>query len=136
MYGSVARGKWTYESDIDLLLIFSDEITNISRLNKTLTSITIAFEKDILLKNGDNRVISCSLQEYPILLRELCNFRTLFYDIALDGILLLDRDNIGFKFIEENKQRMKKKQVERIFISDKKFFWKRENVKFGEMIEL
>lgn len=136
LYGSVARGKWTNESDIDLLLIFSDEISNKSRLNKTLTNITITFEKTLLLKDGNNRIIYCSLQEYPILLNELSNFRTLFYDLAMDGIILYDRDNIGSNFIERIKKRIVDKNIERVFISDKNFYWKRDNVQFGQVIEL
>ena len=57
LYGSVARGKWTYESDIDLLLIFSDEIVNLSGFNKTLTNITVTFEKTLQLKDRNNKTI-------------------------------------------------------------------------------
>lgn len=136
LYGSVTRGKWTYESDIDLLLIFSNEISNKSDLNKTLTNISVALEKRLVLKDGNNRPIYCSLQEYPILLKELNNFRTLFYDIAMDGIILFDRSNIGFNFIKRINQRIISKRIKRIFISDKKFYWKRNDVQFGEVIEL
>ena len=136
LYGSVARGKWSYESDIDLLLIFSNEISDISELNKTLTNITVGLEKKLVLKDGNNNPIYCSLQEYPILLKELNNFRTLFYDIAMDGIILFDRSNIGFNFIRKMKQRIIDKKIKRIFISDKNFYWKRNDVQFGEEIEL
>jgi len=136
LYGSVARGKWTYESDIDLLLIFSDEITNLSGFNKILTSITVTFEKTFQLKDGNNKRIYCSLQEYPIFLNDLSNFRTLFYDIAMDGIILYDRANVGFSFIERIKKRIVNKNLKRIFISDEIFYWTRNNVEFGELIEL
>jgi len=136
LYGSVARGKWTYESDIDLLLIFSDEISNKSKLHKTLTNITITFEKALLLKDGNGRTIYCSLQEYPIFLKDLDNFRTLFYDIAMDGIILYDRTNMGFSFIERIKKRILNKNIKRIFISERDFYWKRNDVQFGELIEL
>jgi len=136
LYGSVARGKWTYESDIDLLLIFSDETVNLSGFNKTLTNITVTFEKTLQLKDRNNKTIYCSLQEYPIFLNDLDNFRTLFYDIAMDGIILYDRANVGFDFIERIKERILNKNIKRIFISDKDFYWKRNNVEFGELIEL
>ncbi len=136
LYGSVARGKWTYESDIDLLLIFSDEIVNLSGFNKTLTNITVTFEKTLQLKDGNNKTIYCSLQEYPIFLNDLDNIRTLFYDIAMDGIILYDRANVGFSFIERINQRIVNKNIKRIFVSDKDFYWKRNNVEFGELIEL
>jgi len=136
LYGSVARGKWTYESDIDLLLIFSDEIVNLSGFNKTLTKITVTFEKTLQLKDSNNKTIYCSLQEYPIFLNDLDNFRTLFYDIAMDGIILYDRVNVGLSFIERINKRILNKNIKRIFISDKNFYWKRNNVEFGELIEL
>jgi len=136
LFGSVARGKWTHESDIDLFLIFSNEISDKKQLNKILTNITTEFEKKYILKNEYKEIIYCPIQDFPLLLKDLSNFRTLFYDIAVDGIIIYDKKKIGLKFIKKIGQRIKDKFLERVFISDKNFYWKRKDVQFGEIIEL
>ena len=54
----------------------------------------------------------------------------------MDGIILYDRANVGLSFIERINKRILNKNIKRIFISDKNFYWKRNNVEFGELIEL
>ena len=54
----------------------------------------------------------------------------------MDGIIIYDKNKIGAKFIKKIRQRIKDKSLQRVFISDKNFYWKRKDVQFGEIIEL
>lgn len=133
LFGSVARGKWTLESDIDLLLIFSNDSTNLTkRLKKILFNF---YEFNQLIDKEGNQLYGI-IQEVPLLQQDLNNFRTLFYDIAIDGILIFDRNNVGLEFINRIKRRIKDKGLKRIFLGEEDFYWKRKDVKFGEIVEL
>lgn len=136
LFGSVARGKWTNESDIDLFLIFSNDNLEYQELERKLIDIILEYEEmnDLKDQNGNN--VHASIQVITLLLKDLNNFRTLFYDIAMDGIIIFDKNEIGLKFIKNIKKRIKKLGLKRIFIDDNDFYWKHKDVKFGEIIEI
>lgn len=136
VFGSVARDQWTKESDIDLLLLFSNKIIDKAELNQTLTQITIEFEQKKELKDNEGNVLYCPIKEIALVLKDLEHFRTLFYDISVDGIVIFDRNRVGFNFQEKIKRRIRENGIERIYISDTDFYWKRKDIKFGELIEL
>ena len=136
LFGSVARGKWTHESDIDLLIIFSNDLSINTAINSKLTAIISNYERKLKLKNSRGERLFSTIQDISLSLKDLDTFRTIFYDIAMDGIILVDRNEIGFHFIEKLKKRIEEKGLKRIFINENDYYWERGNVKFGEIIEL
>lgn len=136
LFGSIERGKWSKNSDIDLLLIFSNEILDISPIDEKISDLTIEFYENNELKDEKGNQIFSSIQELALSLMELSNFKTLFYDIAMDGIIIYDKDDVGLKFIKKIRHRIKKKGLKRIYLSDNDFYWKRGKIRFGEIVEL
>jgi len=136
LFGSIARGKWTKSSDLDLFIIFSDDHPDKRKLNETLVNLIIDFhEWKVRNKLKDDTSVH-SIQATVMRLKDLNAFRTLFYDIAMDGIIIFDKDQTGQKFIERIGRRMKEKHLIRIYVGDRDFFWKHEKFKFGELREL
>ena len=133
LYGSFARGTWTKESDIDLFLIIKNDT---AKMFERLTRITLDFEINNDLKNEKGETSYWTIQEISCSLADLNRFRTLFYDITEDGILIYDKNENGLKFIEKIKLRMKLKELKRVYINDRDFYWKRRDIKFGEIVEL
>lgn len=136
LFGSVARGKWTIESNVDLFVIVSNAYSGEIQLSQKIIDLIIEFEQRYNVKDSEGKDISHSIQVISLLLKELDIFRTIFYDIAVDGKLIYDRNQIGAKFIKKIKDRIEEKGLKRIFNSDNDFYWKRRNIKFGEIIEL
>lgn len=136
LFGSVARGTWTDESDIDLFLIISDNFSRDTSLDRKIIDIILDYEEesDLITEMGVN--LTASIQVIPLYFKELNNFRTLFYDIATDGIIITDGRQIASKFIAKIKRRIEEKGLKRVFNSRNDFYWKRPNIKFGEIIEL
>ena len=135
LFGSVARGKWNNESDIDLFIIFSNKSSIRTAINNQLKKIISDYERKTKLKNSkDNRLFS-TIQDISLLLKDLNTFRTIFYDIAMDGIIIFDREQTGFQFLKKIKKRIEEKGLKRVFIKENDYYWER-NVKFGEIIEL
>jgi len=135
LFGSVARGKWNNESDIDLLIIFSNKSSIKITINNRLTKIISDYERKSKLKNSKGDRLFSTIQDISLLLKDLHTFRTIFYDIAMDGIILFDRNQTGFHFLKKIKKRIEEKGLKRVFIKENDYYWER-NVKFGEIIEL
>jgi len=136
LFGSVARGQWKRESDIDLLVIFTNELMDTAELNQKLTRITIKFESEMILLDANSNALFCPIKEIAFTLKELERFRTFFYDVSIDGILMYDCYNIGKKFKERIQHRIIEKGLKRINTGNNGFYWKRKDIKFGEIIEL
>lgn len=135
LFGSVARGKWNNESDIDLFIIFTNKSSIKNGLNNQLTKIISDYERKSKLKNSKGDRLFSTIQDISLLLKDLHTFRTIFYDIAMDGIILFDRNKTGFHFLKRIRKRIEEKGLRRVFIKENDYYWER-NVKFGEIIEL
>ena len=135
LFGSVARGKWNNESDIDLFMIFTNNTSIKTGMNNQLTKIISDYERKSKLKNSKGDRLFSTIQDISLLLKDLHTFRTIFYDIAMDGIILFDRYKTGFHFLKGIRKRIEEKGLRRVFIKENDYYWER-NVKFGEIIEL
>ena len=136
LFGSVARGKWTSNSDLDIFLIFSDDAPEKTHLSQRLAEVKLAFYKTHELKNQEGKTLYHPFQLLHHSVNELETFRTLFYDIVSDGILMIDRNGTGANFIKRIKQRIKRVGLKRIFNGNDNYYWQHEPIKFGETIEL
>ena len=135
LFGSVARGKWNKESDIDLFIIFTNKSSIRTAINNQLTKIISDYERKSKLKNSKGDRLFSTIQDISLSLKDLHTFRTIFYDIAMDGIILFDRNQTGFHYLKKIKKRIEEKGLKRVFIKENDYYWER-NVKFGEIIEL
>jgi len=135
LFGSVARGKWNNESDIDLFIIFTNKSSLRTTISKRLTKIISDYERKSKLRNSKGDRLFSTIQDITLVLKDLHTFRTIFYDIAMDGIILFDRNQTGFQFLKKIKKRIEEKGLRRIFIKENDYYWERK-VKFGEIIEL
>jgi len=106
LYGSFARGTFTPDSDIDILLV-SDEVNpkkhrrgkDIARIKECMSS---GHPMDILLLTSNE----C-----------LSNFRNhnpLFLDIAWDGVILFDENNFIETLIDETRSYISEKKIKKL----------------------
>lgn len=135
LYGSVARSTWNKESDIDVLLIVSNKFFKQFNEQK-ISEITIKFYNKFREDNLYDDYKNHSIQILTLSINDLEKFRTLFYDIAIDGIIIYDTNNIGVELLTKYRKRIEKLGIKRIFLDKNDFYWKRKDIKFGEIIEL
>ncbi|MHA1195816.1 MAG: nucleotidyltransferase domain-containing protein [Promethearchaeota archaeon] len=136
LYGSVARGKWNQYSDIDILIILENDIKSLEELEAEILEKTIKFENKNELVSSSGKKLYITFQLLILREKDLKKFRTLFYDVALDGIILYDKNDTGFNFIKEIRKQIEEKKLKRIFISEDDFYWEREGIKYGDIFEL
>jgi predicted nucleotidyltransferase len=135
LYGSIARNTWNEESDVDLLLILNNTFFE-THSKDDISNLIIDFYNQIREEKGYDKYKFHPIQVLSLNKSELKKFRTLFYDIAMDGIRLWDKNEIGLEFMKQIKNRIKEKGLQRVFVDEDDFYWKRREVKFGEIIEL
>ncbi len=136
LFGSVARRNYSQNSDIDLFIILSNEYSENIIVSETITDLIIEFQEKNSLKSLDGKDISPSIQVLSLLIKDLNTFRTIYYDLAVDGLILYDPKNTGSEFINCIKKRIEEKELKRVYINQNDFYWKRKDIKFGEIIEL
>jgi len=136
LFGSVARGNWTERSDIDILLIFSDNFQAGKDLDEIMIESTMEYERKNEIRKQQDRKLNIHIENLSLRFKELKRFKTLYYDIAMDGIILYDVNKTATKFLENQNEKMKNKKLRRIYVNKEEYYWKRENVQFGEVFEL
>ena len=119
-----------------LFFLAQDRLIGWKFRDKLLTNITIEFYKQNELKDDKGTKIFPSIQNVALTLIELKNFRTLFYDIAVDGIIIFDREDVGLNFIKNIRNRIKEKGLKRVYLGENDFYWRRKKIKFGEIVEI
>jgi len=133
LYGSVARGNNRKDSDIDLLLVIKD-------LPKTITERVILFDKverklddDIMRLMDEGYYVTFS----PVLKtpEEAVRFSPIYIDMTEDAIILYDRDGFFRKVLEKTEKRLKELGFERVWLSEKSWYWRKRDYKLGEVID-
>jgi len=133
LYGSVARGDNRKDSDIDLLLVIKD-------LPKTITERVVLFDKverklddDIMRLMDEGYYVTFS----PVLKtpEEAVRFSPIFMDMTEDAIILYDRDGFFRKVLEKTRKRLKELGFERVWLSEKSWYWRKRDYRLGEVID-
>jgi len=135
VYGSVARGSATINSDIDVLLISEDlngslgsRIGQLYRVEESLRP-----ELEWLSKNK----IHTGFSFYPLRKLEAQGLPTLFLDLTEDAVILYDKDHFLERMLLELKMKLLKLGARRVFIDKEKWYWDlKPDYKFGEIIEV
>lgn len=129
LYGSIARGDYKEDSDIDLLLVIDT--------NECMYDRCKAIARTLLdLKMMDPERYNFKVDIYPLSINEAANFRPIYLDLIFDAIIIHDRDNFFEKLLEKIADKLKKLGSVRIWKGDRHFWMLKREIKFGEKIEI
>ncbi len=132
IYGSVARGDYRKDSDIDILLII-DELPK-SRLERTRLFIKVEEKMDRILDELLDKGYKISFSPIIKTPEEAQRLSPLYLDMVEDAIIVYDRNCFFEKILEKLKKKLKELGAERIWIG-KKWYWRlKKNYEFGEAI--
>ena len=105
LFGSLAKGSFTRDSDIDLLVVAENINPKLHRRKKEMMAIKRSFPGkalDVLLLSP-KEVIS-----------NFANHNPLFLDIAEDGIIIKDEKNFLRDLIKKTREYIEVKRIKRI----------------------
>jgi len=136
LFGSIARGDWDENSDIDILVVVDDwknkpiwvRIQDLGRVKKLLEN-TVEFKKAL------NAGFWPIIQNYPLNLEEAKRFNRIYLDAIIDGIILYDKDNFLRNVLDNFRRKMESMGSMRITLPNGKFYWiLNGSMKAGEVI--
>jgi predicted nucleotidyltransferase len=131
IYGSIARGDNRNDSDIDLLIIAKNLPSSITERIKIFDSIENLLEEDINeLYSKGYYVFFSPIMKTP---EEAKRFSPIYMDMTEDAIIIYDKDNFFSNILDRVKSKLKELGFERVWLG-KKWYWRKRDYKFGEVI--
>jgi hypothetical protein len=135
VFGSVARGDFNLESDIDMIVVANSN----ESMGKRLNNFQVVFEE--LLKT--NAYKSCKekmmpLKIQPIILNpeEVKKRPSILLDLVTDGKILFDEDDFLRLEIEAVRSRLKKIGAKKITRGGRWYWILKPDIKRGEVVEV
>ena len=138
LYGSVARGDASQDSDIDLLIVVDAPSREEKRaIKKRVLDLCVDFETRWSLADPFGQGHWANL-EYQIFTRQEALRTHLFYlDMTQDAVPLFDRGGFFAAKLDQVRQRMEELGTRREYFEDGCWYWiLKPGMKLGEEIEL
>jgi predicted nucleotidyltransferase len=138
LFGSIARGDWDCDSDIDILVIadgWEDKPVwaRIREIRKVKERLEGSPEYSEALRAGYHPII----QNYTLSVEEAGKFNRIYLDAVIDGIILYDRDEFLSRILQSVKRRLEEMGSVRVTLPDRRFYWVlKRGLKAGEVIAL
>ncbi len=136
LFGSIARGDFNSNSDIDVLIIIkgfsSDLDSRISELFEIKRKLRRSIEYKNLLKNNMPRMIS----EIVFTPDEVSRHPPILLDIIIDGVIVYDKNDFLRKELEKLKVKLNSIGAKRIKSKHGWYWILKPNIKFGEVIKI
>jgi predicted nucleotidyltransferase len=138
LFGSIARGDWDYDSDIDILVIaegWEDKPVwaRVREIRKVKERLEETLEYSEALRAGYHPII----QNYTLSVEEAGKFNRIYLDAVIDGIILYDRGEFLSRILQSVKGRLEEMGSVRVTLPDRRFYWVlKRGLKAGEVIAL
>jgi predicted nucleotidyltransferase/DNA-binding HxlR family transcriptional regulator len=137
LFGSVARGDWDRDSDIDVLIVaegWEDKPVwvRIKELRRAKEALEESLEYSEALKAGYFPIV----QNYTLSVEEAKGFNRVYLDAVVDGIILYDKNGFLTGVLQSLRKRLGEMGSVRVTLPDKRFYWVLKDVKAGEVITL
>ncbi|MFQ5710577.1 MAG: nucleotidyltransferase domain-containing protein [Candidatus Geothermarchaeales archaeon] len=137
LFGSIARGDWEYNSDIDLLIVVDEwddqpawiRVRELQRVRRRLRETR---EYKTALEAGFTPII----QHYPLSLEEAKEFHRVYVDACIDGVILYDKNGFLEDIITSLRNTLAEMGARRIVIPGRGYYWVLKEVKLGEVFKL
>ncbi len=137
LFGSIARGDWDKDSDIDILIVaegWDDKPAwvRIEELRRAKEALEETLEYSEALRAGYYPIV----QNYAMSVEEAKGFNRVYLDAVVDGIVLYDKDGFLTGVLQSLRKRLEEMGSVRVTLPDKRFYWVLKDVKAGEVITL
>ncbi len=132
VYGSVARGDYRRDSDVDLVVVAEDLPRRRFARIELFERAEECLEKDLDMLMERGYFISFSpIIKTPI---EASKISPLYLDMVEDSVILYDKNNFFESILDRLAKTLKNLGAERVRIG-KKWYWRlKKDHKFGEVI--
>jgi len=137
VFGSVARGDWDLDSDIDLMIVARgwDGKPAWERMRELIglkEGLRRTDEYRNALKSGYRPII----QHYPIGAEDAFEFHRIYLDACIDSIVLYEKEGFLTNLMERVKERLVGLKARRLTTPSGRHYWIFPDIKAGEAYQL
>lgn len=122
VFGSVARGAATAQSDLDVLVIGNFDIPFVSRIDDLCDleyGDLIGGELEWLKRHG----VNCHVSWFPLTPEEATRVRPIYFDLVEDALFIYDRDGFFQNVLNLLRAKMLSIGSRRVWLDKDKWFW-------------
>ncbi len=137
IFGSVARGKTTASSDMDVLVVSGDFPKTLSGRMGRLTKVLTELERTETFKVMRAKGMNTWIQFHPLRPEEAKLHRPIYLDMVEDCVALYDKDNFMKNVLAGLKRRLRELGARREVLKDGTWYWDlKPDIKKGEVVEV
>ncbi|MEM3563211.1 MAG: nucleotidyltransferase domain-containing protein [Candidatus Jordarchaeaceae archaeon] len=136
VFGSLARGSWDRDSDIDLLVVVEGWDKPVWERTRELVKLRRRMRETLEFQRLVERGFPTAIQHYPLSKSEALEPHRIYIDACMEGIILYEREGFLSKVLGEFREKLSKLGAKRITTADGKSYWQLKEVKAGEVFEL
>ncbi|MBS7248317.1 MAG: nucleotidyltransferase domain-containing protein [Candidatus Jordarchaeales archaeon] len=136
VFGSVAKGNWDKNSDIDLLVVVEGWNKPVWERTRELLKLRRRMRETPEFKKVIEHGYSTSIQHYPLDASEALNTHKIYIDACIDGIILYEKNGFLSKVLGEFREKLSKLGSKRVTTASGKTYWVLKQVDAGEVFEL
>lgn len=136
VFGSVARGTPSLNSDIDVLVVVKDWDKSVLERAEEVAGVEAhlsPLRNKLWLKHG----MLAPIQFLTLDSADADRMRPLYLDMSVDGIILFDRNQFMRSVLERLKKRLEELGARRVQLPDQSWYWVlKPGLKMGEVVEI
>ncbi len=123
LFGSVARGDWTKDSDIDLLVLFREWPAAREEVCSELLSVRRALRGTTEYKRAFRAGFVPTVEFYSLSLEDASRFRRLYLEAFTEGVVILDRGGHLSDLMRRFRKRMAEVGAKRVETLGQGHYW-------------
>jgi predicted nucleotidyltransferase len=136
VFGSIARGTWDRNSDIDLLVVVDGWDKPVWERTRELVKLRRELRETVEFQRLAAQGWPTAIQHYPLSRVEALEPHRIYIDACFDGIILYEREGFLSKVLGEFRKKLSDLGARRVTTADGKTYWQLKEVKAGEVFEL
>jgi len=137
LFGSIARGNWDKNSDIDLIVISEGwQNTPIWKRIGELQNLRRALSRTPEFKSAIEKGFTPNIQHYPLDISEASKFHRIYIDASVDAIILYDKQDFLKHLLNNLRIKLEQQGARRVTAPGKGHYWILKEVKLGEAFAL
>ena len=114
LFGSVARGDWNKDSDIDLLIVVQDWQGPSWRRTQELWPLKMRLMETEEHNVAEARGFVPTIQHYPLSTDEAVQLHRIYLDASMDGLVLYEKDGFLTSLLDNVRKRLQAQGAYRV----------------------
>ncbi|MFQ5987047.1 MAG: nucleotidyltransferase domain-containing protein [Thermoplasmata archaeon] len=123
LFGSVARGDWTKDSDIDLLVLLQEYPTDRVGVVADLLAVRKALRRTPEYQQAYRAGFVPTVEFHPLDREDASRFRRLYLEALTEGVILLDRGGHLADLLRRFRERLREAGGKRVEARDQGHYW-------------